>query len=106
TLEEGRETLVWPTFDAVPAGEAFACSVGARVARVNRTGELRLAGVDWVMVEGWVERAAGRGLGYTVDLVDGPYPEALRGDGARFHHIMQTMPRDDLDVGDVTITEH
>jgi GNAT superfamily N-acetyltransferase len=106
TLEEGRTILVWPTFAAVPAGEALARSVGARVARVNRTSELRLAGVDWAMVEGWIESAAGRGLGYTLDLVDGPYPEALRSDGARFHHIMQTAPRDDLDVGDVAITEH
>ncbi|MEY2458357.1 MAG: hypothetical protein QOG30_187, partial [Acidimicrobiaceae bacterium] len=105
TLEEGRKILVWPTFDAVPAGEAFARRVGARVARVNRTSELRLAGVDWAMVEGWIERAAGRGLGYTLDLVDGPYPAARRGDGARFHHIMQTAPRDDLDVGNVAITE-
>ena len=106
TLEEGRAVLVWPTFDAVPAGETFARRVGARVARVNRTSALRLAGVDWAMVEGWIEGAAGRGQGYTLDLVDGPYPEGLRGDGARFHHIMQTAPRDDLDVGDVAISEH
>ncbi len=59
TLEEGRTILVGSTFDAVPAGEAFARSVGARVARVNRTSELRLAGVDWAMVEEWIKRAAG-----------------------------------------------
>src|SRR6185503_14521892 len=79
--------------------------VGARVARVNRTSELRLARVDQSMVERWITDAAGRRLGYTADVIDGPYPEALRGDGARFHHIMQTEPRDDLDIGDVLLTE-
>ena len=32
TLDEGRTTLVWTTFEAVPAGAAFAQRVGARVA--------------------------------------------------------------------------
>ena len=57
------------------------------------------------MVERWTARSSERGLGYTLDFIDGAYPEALRHDGARFHHIMQTAPRDDLDVGDVLITE-
>jgi mycothiol synthase len=33
-------------------------------------------------------------------VIVGPFPAHLRGDAARFHHIMQTAPRDDLDVGD------
>ena len=105
TLEAGRTILVWSTFDSVPAGEAFARRVGGRVARVNRTSDLRLAAVDRSMLERWIAEAAGRRLGYTLDVVDGPYPEALRGDAARFHHIMQTAPRDDLDVGDVHLSE-
>ena len=89
----------------MPAGEAFARHVGARLARVNRTSELRLARVDRSMVERWIADAGGRRQGYTLDVVDGPFPDALRGDAARLHHIMQTQPRDDLDVGDVLITE-
>jgi GNAT superfamily N-acetyltransferase len=104
-LDEGRRTLVWLTFEAVPAGEAFARRLGARVARVNRRSELRLENVDWSMIDRWIAEPAGRRLAYSLDFVDGPYPEALRADGARLHHIMQTAPRDDLDVGDVLITE-
>jgi GNAT superfamily N-acetyltransferase len=103
-LDEGRHVLVWTTFEAVPAGAAFSRHVGGRVARVNRTSELRLAEVDWAMVQRWMADAAGRRLGYTLDFLDGLYPEALRADGARFHHIMQTAPRDELEVGDVLIT--
>jgi len=93
--------LTWSTFDAVPAGAAFSRRLGARVARVNRTSELRLAGVDWLMIEGWVQAGRARERGYRLEMVDGPSPEHLRTDAATFHRIMQTAPRDDLDVGDV-----
>jgi GNAT superfamily N-acetyltransferase len=102
TSSEGRSLLTWSTFDAVPAGEVFARRLGARAARVNRTSELRLADVDWEMVDRWTH-AGGRAGGYRLEMVDGVFPAHLRADAAAFHHIMQTAPRDDLDVGDVTI---
>jgi len=101
THQQGRSLLTWSTFDAVPAGAAFSRRLGARVARVNRTSELRLAGVDWLMIEGWVQAGRARERGYRLEMVDGPSPEHLRTDAATFHRIMQTAPRDDLDVGDV-----
>ncbi len=36
-------------------------------------------------------------------MIDGAFPAHLRADAATFHHIMQTAPRDDLDVGDMLI---
>jgi mycothiol synthase len=104
TLEVGRPILTWSTFDAVPGGEALSRAVGAVPARVNRTSELRLDEVDWDMVAAWTA-AAGRPKGYTLDSIDGAFPVSKRADAARFHHIMQTMPREGLDVGDVMITE-
>jgi mycothiol synthase len=105
TLDVGRTILTWSTFDSVPAAEAFSGAVAARPARVNRTSELPLDRVDWEMVAAWATGARGRRAGYTLDVIDGPFPESKRADAARFHHIMQTMPREDLDVGDVMITE-
>lgn len=103
TASEGRSLLTWFTFDAVPAGEAFASRLDARVARISRTSELRLADVDWAMVGTWVRDGSERARGYHLEAVDGVFPEHLRADAATFHHIMQTAPRDDLDVGDVMI---
>jgi GNAT superfamily N-acetyltransferase len=103
TAHECRSLLTWSTFDAVPAGEAFSRSLGARAARVNREGELALSDVDWAMVERWASAERPRQRGYSLEMVDGVFPEHLRGDAATFHHIMQTAPRDDLDVGDVII---
>jgi mycothiol synthase len=100
---EGRSLLTWSTFDAVPAGEAFARRLGARAARVSRTSELRLADINWEMVDRWAHAGGERARGYRLEMVDGIFPDHLRADAAAFHHIMQTQPRDELDVGDVTI---
>jgi mycothiol synthase len=104
TTSEGRTLLTWSSFGAVPAGEAFARRVGATLARVNRTSELRLADVDWDMVGAWIDGVAERASGYRIDWHDGPFPPEVRADAATFHHIMQTAPRDDLDMGDVHLT--
>jgi mycothiol synthase len=103
TASEDRSLLTWSTFDAVPAGDAFSRRIGARVARVNRTSELALSDVDWTMVKRWASANRARDLGYSLEIVDGAFPEHLHGDAATLHHIMQTAPRDALDVGDVIV---
>lgn len=103
TEAEGRSVLWWSTFDAVPAGEAFSRHLGGRAGRVNRTSELRMAEVDWSMVHRWIEEGPRRAPGYRLEMIDGSLPPELHADAASFHHIMQTMPRDDLDVGDVML---
>jgi GNAT superfamily N-acetyltransferase len=102
---EGRSLLFWGTFDAVPAGDAFSRRLGARVARVARTSELRLDAVDWAMVDRWISEAEERAGEYRCEWVDGPFPDALLADAATFHHIMNSQPHDDLDVGDVLYSE-
>lgn len=103
TAGEGRSLVMWSTFDAIPAGEAFSRSLGGEVGRVNRQSDLALEDVDWRLVERWESAERARELGYSLDIIVGEIPEHLRADAARFHHIMQTAPRDDLDVGDVII---
>jgi mycothiol synthase len=98
TAKEGRSRLTWSTFDAVPAGDAFSRRLGAQVARVSRTSELRLVDVDWTMVEEWAHARRARDRGYRLEMVDGVFPEHLRADAAAFHHIMQTQPRDSMSV--------
>jgi mycothiol synthase len=105
TLELGRSQLTWSTFDddLAPAGRELSLRLGARPARVNRESELDLAAVDPALLERWLAAPEAKGLGYTLEAVDGPMPEHLRHDAATFHHIMQTAPRDDLDVADVHV---
>ena len=103
TVTQGRSLLTWSTFDAVPAADAFCRGLGAHVARVNRESELALSDVDWALVERWASAERARELGYSLETVDGAFPEHLRADAVTFHHIMQTAPRDDLDVDDIII---
>ncbi len=101
--DEGRFLLTWETFDGMTAGEAFSRRLGAQPARTNRTSELCLADVDWPMIEDWTNARLARKLGYRLEMIDGVFPEDLRVDAARFHHIMQTAPREALEIGDVVI---
>ena len=103
TAADGRSQLTWSTFGAVPAGEAFSRWLGARVARVNRTSELALVDADWAQLDEWARAERARALGYRVEMVDGAFPAHLLADAVTFHHIMQTAPRDALDVGDVLV---
>ena len=104
---EGRSSLIWSTDGSVPAGEAFSRRAGGRAARVNRTSELRFEDVDWEMVRAWMEVGLGRARGYTLEFWDGPFPSDLVEDAVNLHHIVQTAPRDDLEIGDVVLgAEH
>ena len=77
--------------------------MGGRVGRVNRNSELLLAEVDWGRVQSWAVDGPLRAPGYAVQVWDGPFPDALIEDALRFHRIMNTQPRDDLEVGDVIL---
>jgi GNAT superfamily N-acetyltransferase len=103
TLNERRSLLTWSTFDAMPAGEAFSRRFGARAARVNRTSELVLADANWTMIQNWTRAERARELGYHLEMIDGTYSEQTRADAVTFHHIMQTAPREGLDIGDVVV---
>jgi GNAT superfamily N-acetyltransferase len=103
TVRDGRSLLTWSTFAAVAAGEAFSLRVGARVGRINRTSELVLADLEWETVARWARGEEASRLGYRLEVVDGVFPDELRADAATFHHIMQTAPREDLDIGDVIV---
>ena len=70
---------------------------------MNRTSDLVLADVDWTMTESWTRPERARDLGYRLEMVDGVFPQHLRADAATFHHIMQTAPREDLEVGDLIV---
>jgi GNAT superfamily N-acetyltransferase len=99
----GVSTLVWSTYDTIAAGDAFSRHVGGRVGRVNRTSELVLGDVDWAQAESWVAEGPRRAAGYRLELWEGPLPEHVLDDAARLHHLMNTQPRDDLEVGDVNL---
>jgi len=63
--------------------------LGASIERANSS---------WKKLTGRIEE-----LGYVLDVVDGVFAEHQRSDAVVFHHIMQTAPRESLDVGDIVV---
>jgi len=98
--EESRSKLLTYTTDCAPSGEPFVRSFGFGPVRTSRRSELVLDRVDWEMVRRWVAEGPTRAPGYTLDLVEGAYPEELWDDAVALRLIMNTAPHDDLDIAD------
>lgn len=104
---EGRTLLVGGTSDRVAAGEAFARKVGAEPGLANTQNRLILADVDRTLVRRWVEEGPERAPDYSLVAIDGAYPEELLEAITDVHNVMNTAPRDDLEMEDTYLTsEH
>lgn len=101
---DGRTLLMGPTLDRVPAGEAFARRLGAERGMEAHTNRLVLDGVDRDLVRKWVVQGPGRAPGYSLVMIDGVYPDDLLEAMANLSEVMNTAPREDLQLEDQRIT--
>lgn len=101
---EGRTLIIGGTTDRIPAGEAFALRVGAEPAIREHTNRLVLADVDREMIARWIGDGPSRAPGYSLVTVDGPYPDDLIDEVVDLHQVMNTAPREDLDMEDWKLT--
>lgn len=99
-----RSLLMGHTRDTVPAGEAFARRIGAELGQVIVENRLDLRAVDRGLVRSWVEAGPARAPGYHLEFVKGVTPGHLMPRVIAALHIMNTAPRDDLQIGEFTIT--
>lgn len=104
TVADGRTLVICWTSDRVPAGEAFARRVGAEAGSAVHTNRLLLADVDRALVRTWVHEGPQRAEGYSLIAVDGRYPDEIVEQVANVMGVMNTAPRDDLDLEDIHIT--
>ncbi len=100
--EEGRTLLIFGTDSAIPAGRAFAERVGARPGMVSRTNQLDLARLDRDLMEKW--RNEGPRDLFTLGWWIGPYPEEDLAAICDLKAVMNTAPRDELQMEDWTWT--
>ena len=101
----GKTRIVGNTFEGVDAGPAFADVIGAIPAQANHLNHLPLAEVDRPMLERWVAEAATRSADYELIGWDGPVPAEHVTDWLDLVLVMNTAPRDGLELNDFTITE-
>jgi GNAT superfamily N-acetyltransferase len=97
---DGRTTMICWTTDRVPAGEAFAKRVGADPGSATHTNRLLLADVDREMCRRWIDEGPARAPDYGLLMLDGPYPDDLIEEICGVYDIMNTAPRDNLDIED------
>lgn len=101
----GRTLLIGDTDSGVPAGDALAERLGARPGLRQRIGQLDLDRLDRALLEGWIARARERAAdAYELTPVPDPMPEALLGPYLGLEHVMNSAPRDDLEIEDVAWT--
>ncbi len=101
---ENKRLLIGHGTDRVPAGEAFARRIGGRPGLVGHTNRLVLADVDRAEVRRWVDEGLGRAEGYSLLAIDGRYPDELAEEIVDLESVMNTAPRDDLEMEDQITT--
>jgi GNAT superfamily N-acetyltransferase len=87
------------------AGHAFLWWLGAKARLVGAENRLKLADVDWKMVDDWVREGPRRSTATKLETYDGPLPEAMWDDYApQLSSMLNTIPFEDLDHGEIVIT--
>ena len=100
----GRTLLTGAARETVPAGDAFARRIGAELGMVLTENRLDLRAIDRDLVRSWVEAGPVRAPGYHLEFINGPTPDQLLPRVVAAFRIMNTAPREDLQVDDFTIT--
>jgi GNAT superfamily N-acetyltransferase len=86
-------------------GHAFLTWLGAKPKLTDIESRLELARVDWAKVERWVQEGQQRSPQTRLEMYDGPLPEEMWADfAAQRTALLNTMPFEDLDLGDIVVT--
>ncbi len=100
---EGKSRLISYTVEGRP-GPEFAMATGATTKQAGHMNHLPLAEVDRPMLERWVAESTVRAADYELIGWDGPVPDEHMDRWLDLVLVMNTAPRDDLDLNDFTIT--
>jgi mycothiol synthase len=89
---------------SVPSGAAFARRFGAEVALVAQENRQDLRSVNRDLVDRWIADGPVRAPGYRLEFVSGRTPPDLTDRVAAVFNVMNTAPRENLDVSDTPVT--
>jgi mycothiol synthase len=105
--QEYRTLLIAGTNERVPAGAAFMQRLGARKGLENHTYQLDLRELNRDLIDAWRARVSERAAGFELGLWEGVYPEEDLQAIVTLEDVMNTAPRDNLEMEDWRVTpEH
>ncbi|MDQ1401788.1 MAG: hypothetical protein QOG03_104 [Actinomycetota bacterium] len=81
-------------------GAGFLDALGATNRAIERKSRLDIREVDDALLQQWVDEAAVKAPGYSLVVWDAPTPEEHIEGYVRISHVMNTAPRDDLEMED------
>lgn len=88
----------------VPSGAAFCARFGGDPALVGQENRLDLRTVDRGLVARWIAEGPARAPGYRLEFVAGRTPPELLHRVAGVLNVMNTAPRENLDISDMVMT--
>ncbi|HUR78421.1 MAG TPA: GNAT family N-acetyltransferase [Acidimicrobiales bacterium] len=100
---EDRTRLVGDTTGRLPGAE-FAELIGAEVKQAVHMNHLPIANVDRALMEKWVADGPSRAEGYEIFGWDGDVPDEHMDSFLAAVLVMNTAPRDDLEMNDFSLT--
>ena len=87
------------------SGHAFLNWLEADVKFTGAENRLKLADVDWAMLQSWVEEGRKRSPNTKLEVYDGRLPTSMWEDYCpQFSSMLNTMPFEELDHGEIVIT--
>ncbi|MGH3650103.1 MAG: GNAT family N-acetyltransferase [Acidimicrobiia bacterium] len=87
--ELGRRTLLSWHFDTVPAGAAFARTVGAEEKLQFHDNVLRIEDLDVELMRSWATAGPERAPGYSVEVITGRWPQELLEGIAHLYYVLE-----------------
>jgi mycothiol synthase len=102
--QRGLRLVMGRTRGNVPSGAAFCARFGAEQAMVGQENRLDLRGIDVDLVARWIADGAERAPGYRLQFVAGRTPPELAARVAEVMNVMNSAPRENMDVSDTPVT--
>ncbi len=100
----GLRLVTGRTKDNVPAGSAFCAAMQAQQAMVAAENRQDLRSADRTLIDRWLADGPRRAPSYRLEFVAGSTPPELAEEAAAVLNVMNTAPRENLDVSDTRVT--
>ena len=101
---ENRRLMMTGTNARVPAGEAFLTRLGGEKAMESHTNQLILAEIDPALLTRWMTPPPETTSRFALEFWDGPHPDDRLAAMAELFEVMNTAPRDKMDLEDMHFT--